>query len=311
MTITRDWWPAGNEPIDKSQASLLISLAIQIDGLEPPAHLDLSVDTAPPEFAVSLRAMYKIGPKATPDAYRRYCSDLWVRCSHTVRFMYCIVGLERGISYVTRITEVINQRLQHDSKEIRAMWRQVLVCVMTTVAHVGNLRKHALVDALLPVAASMAAKSLRDNEDDIDLAEICIPEKELPRLMRSADAFFGSETIRTMLDNFMQHSSVGDLPDAPVPHTHWTVGKTDKLPGASVEELVNPLYTGVPPYPGVYSVQFWIFLCKVVISDVGLDQFLADLREILHSTYSYHFNELDGGEEDDTDDKNEGTGPPG
>jgi hypothetical protein len=49
--------------------------------------------------------------------------------------------------------------------------------------------------------------------------------------------------------------------------------------------LVNPLYTGVGPFPRLVEDAAWVRACARLIADEGADQFLVNLLHVLRECF--------------------------
>ena len=74
--------------------------------------------------------------------------------------------------------------------------------------------------------------------------------------------------------------------DRPLPPPDVVVAKTSTPPGAAAVKgiLVNPIYTGVGPYPRLVSDEEWVRACAKLIETDGPVQFLVNLLHVLRES---------------------------
>jgi hypothetical protein len=86
-----------------------------------------------------------------------------------------------------------------------------------------------------------------------------------------------------MLDSIWPKSNGGDKP-LPAPNVVVARAGTppDQLsPGAVKGILVNPIYTGVGPFPRLVEDAAWVRACAKLIEEEGKEQFLVNLLYVL------------------------------
>ena len=63
--------------------------------------------------------------------------------------------------------------------------------------------------------------------------------------------------------------------------------------------LINPIFTGLGPYPSVVSDEDWVENCKRLLQEDGAEQFLVNLLYVLREVFG---TEEDFDDEDDDPD---------
>ena len=90
-----------------------------------------------------------------------------------------------------------------------------------------------------------------------------------------------------MLDSFWPE---GNGSDKPLPAPNVVVARA----GAPLEQLspeavkgilVNPIYTGVGPFPRLVEDVAWVRACAKLIEEEGADQFLVNLLHVLRECF--------------------------
>ena len=74
--------------------------------------------------------------------------------------------------------------------------------------------------------------------------------------------------------------------DKPLPAPNVVVSRAGTSPAQLSPEavkgiLVNPLYTGVGPFPRLVEDVVWVWACAKLIEDEGKEQFLVNLLFVL------------------------------
>ena len=78
----------------------------------------------------------------------------------------------------------------------------------------------------------------------------------------------------------------GDGNQSPLPAPNVVVAMSgtpmhELTPEAIKGILVNPIYTGVGPFPRMIEDEAWVRACSKLIEDEGADQFLVNLLFVL------------------------------
>lgn len=284
MTIERDWWPTGPAPIiDKFQANTLISLAVELDGVEPPKHLDVKLATRSANSASQSTLNYKIG-KVNADTYRRYCSQLWDRSSDSVKFLYMISGMAYASSYLIRIVTGIT-KLKHASPEIRSDWDAVLVHITHAMEGIQAIKRKAAIDALLPKVDEVKAETLHTTNAGFAAAESMMPSEKSPIVLRMSTKGLDADEMVKRLEAYYKDNET--LPEPNVRAATANTALADLHDVAGV--ILNPIYAGVPPYPAVISDPLWIHANRAMIEHQGANQYLVNLLFVLRETFTKHF----------------------
>jgi hypothetical protein len=84
--------------------------------------------------------------------------------------------------------------------------------------------------------------------------------------------------------------SEGDGSDSPLPAPNvvvaWSGTTLDELsPQAIKGILVNPMYTGVGPFPRLVQDDAWVRACAKLIKEEGSEQFLVNLLHVLRKCF--------------------------
>jgi hypothetical protein len=82
----------------------------------------------------------------------------------------------------------------------------------------------------------------------------------------------------------------GDGGDEPLPAPNVVVARAGarlgELPPEAVRGiLVNPIYTGVGPYPRLVEDAAWVRACAKLIEEEGKEQFLVNLLYVLRECF--------------------------
>ena len=90
-----------------------------------------------------------------------------------------------------------------------------------------------------------------------------------------------------MLDSIWPENNGGD---EPLPAPNVAVARagtpTDQLPPEAVKGiLVNPIYTGVGPFPRLVQDEAWVRSCAKLIEEEGAQQFLVNLLYVLRACF--------------------------
>jgi hypothetical protein len=90
-----------------------------------------------------------------------------------------------------------------------------------------------------------------------------------------------------MLDSIWPGDKGGN---APLPAPNVVVARAgarlDELPPEAVRGiLVNPIYTGVGPYPRLVEDAAWVRACAKLIEEEGAQQFLVNLLHVLRECF--------------------------
>jgi hypothetical protein len=90
-----------------------------------------------------------------------------------------------------------------------------------------------------------------------------------------------------MLDSIWPGSNGGDEPlPAPNVAVARSGARLDELPPEAVKGiLVNPIYTGVGPYPRLVEDAAWVRACAKLIEEEGAQQFLVNLLYVLRECF--------------------------
>ena len=86
-----------------------------------------------------------------------------------------------------------------------------------------------------------------------------------------------------MLDSIWQE---GDGGDGPLPAPNVVVARSgtpmhELSPAAVKGILVNPIYTGVGPFPRLVEDAAWVRACARLIEEEGPEQYLVNLLHVL------------------------------
>jgi hypothetical protein len=90
-----------------------------------------------------------------------------------------------------------------------------------------------------------------------------------------------------MVRSFWPESNGGDKP-LPAPNVVVPRAGTppERLPPQAVKGiLVNPIYTGVGPYPRLVEDAAWVRACAKLIEEEGAEQFLVNLLYVLRECF--------------------------
>jgi hypothetical protein len=90
-----------------------------------------------------------------------------------------------------------------------------------------------------------------------------------------------------MVDSFWPESNGGNKP-LPAPNVVVTRAGTllDQLSPEAVKGiLVNPIYTGLGPFPRLVEDAAWVRACAKLIEEEGADQFLVNLLYVLRECF--------------------------
>ena len=90
-----------------------------------------------------------------------------------------------------------------------------------------------------------------------------------------------------MLDSIWPGSNGGNEP-LPAPNVVVARAGTppDQLPPEAVKGiLVNPIYTGVGPFPRLVEDAAWVRACAKLIEEEGAQQFLVNLLHVLRECF--------------------------
>src|SRR5947209_17386599 len=82
----------------------------------------------------------------------------------------------------------------------------------------------------------------------------------------------------------------GNGGDKPLPAPNVVVARAgarlEELPPEAVKGiLVNPIYTGVGPFPRLVEDAAWVRACARLIEEEGADQFLVNLLYVLRECF--------------------------
>jgi hypothetical protein len=82
----------------------------------------------------------------------------------------------------------------------------------------------------------------------------------------------------------------GNGSDSPLPAPNVVVAKSgtplDELSPAAVKGiLVNPIYPGLGPFPGLVQDEAWVRACSKLIEEEGTEQFLVNLLHVLRECF--------------------------
>jgi hypothetical protein len=90
-----------------------------------------------------------------------------------------------------------------------------------------------------------------------------------------------------MPDSIWPESNGGhEPPPAPNVVVAWSGTPPDQLsPEAVKGVLVNPIYTGLGPYPRLVEDVVWVRACAKLIEEEGADQFLVNLLYVLRECF--------------------------
>lgn len=313
MTIQQPWWPSGQSSddavhINKAQAGMLISLAMYLDKEQPPKSLHLQAGDTPitTRGGTVMAVLYVIGPGVKSDVYRKYCDQLWLRCSDQVKLLYMVAGLSPAINYALDIMKTV-ELLQHRSKEIRDDWSKCVVCLSTMVTNINSIRVKVARDSVLPAAdpTSSRRQSFHMDTDAYKEARERIPENDLPRVTSAFVTGFRRVFDMPPADVASYCVEGSGLPDPTVVvDANGTVSDD-----AAVYLIGNPIYAGLSPYNGVLSDRMWVYLNVKLLDEIGPEQYLVNLLYMLRETYDYHFGfSPDDVEEYDDEEEDEGGG---
>jgi hypothetical protein len=304
MTISRSWWPSGPDAqLDKHQAGILISLAIEIDGIDPPRHLDLHEEDLPESPNFQAKVNYVIG-KASPEAYRGYCEQLWNRCSHSVKFLYLVNGLMDAVLYSTDIVGAID-KLQHDSAEIIEDWHKVFACMITVKKNMAAIKRKLTIHSILPsVTPEEVSRSLRMEDYQYRAALDAVPVEELPRVEGGIAMDLGNPQMHKRLEKYYQQQRKLPAPSI----TMHDMQCNSHAPDQTVSVVMNPVLCGVPPYPPIIAEELWVYTNVELIEEVGATQYLVNMLHILRHVYGRHFNPKETHAEEIQTDQNQQIG---
>lgn len=291
--------------MDKLQASLLVTLAINLDYLEPPRSLDLIVErNDEDDKLIPGKVFYRIG-NVKPQMFRKFCENLWDKSSHAVQLTYMLFGLRAAVAYLEDIMEIIS-RLSHNNEEVIADWQKVDVCVAETMANIKTLQRKTVISAMLndPQYMRKRTRSLQTSKKEYLKARDAIPREKRPLVsgVMSAKAF---DFDRLFLLQQYVKQPVQDLPQPTV-----ALPDAPELDGTSQSEAseaqqlgakMTPYYAGVPPYPPIISDELWVYINKKLIQQQGLDQWLVNLLYLLRNTNKRHFQGAGDGQEENKD----------
>ena len=90
-----------------------------------------------------------------------------------------------------------------------------------------------------------------------------------------------------MLDSIWAEGNGSDRP-LPAPNVVVTRAgaPVHELPPEAVKGiLVNPIYTGVGPFPRLVEDAAWVRACAKLIEEEGADQFLVNLLHVLRECF--------------------------
>src|SRR5262245_58276782 len=89
-----------------------------------------------------------------------------------------------------------------------------------------------------------------------------------------------------MVDSIWPDSN-GGYPPLPAPNVvvAWSGTPMHELSPAALKGiLVNPIYTGMGPFPRVVSGHAWVRACTKLIEEEGTEQFLVNLLHVLRDS---------------------------
>ena len=97
-----------------------------------------------------------------------------------------------------------------------------------------------------------------------------------------------------MLDSIWPEGSGGDKPlSAPNVIVARAGTPPDQLSPEAVKGiLVNPIYTGVGPFPRLVEDAAWVRACAKLIEEEGADQFLVNLLHVLRECFHRSFPDV-------------------
>jgi hypothetical protein len=90
-----------------------------------------------------------------------------------------------------------------------------------------------------------------------------------------------------LMVDFIWPESNGGHPPLPAPNVVVARSGTPKhelSPAAVKGILVNPIYTGVGPFPRLVEDEAWVRACAKLIEDEGTEQFLVNLLHVLRES---------------------------
>jgi hypothetical protein len=83
--------------------------------------------------------------------------------------------------------------------------------------------------------------------------------------------------------------SEGNGSNSPLPAPNVVVAKSgpldELLPEAIKGILVNPIYTGVGPFPRLVQDDGWVRACAKLVEEEGVEQFLVNLLHVLRECF--------------------------
>jgi hypothetical protein len=299
MTIQQPWWPAvwpANDSvhINKEQAATLISLAMTVDGEDPPANIQLKKANGDTSYrgGVAVSSKWALSPSCKSEIYRPYCEALWKRCSDSVKLLYMLMGLSPAVQYMLSIVTGI-ERLKHGSKEIQDDWGKCVVCLLTAVENLTLVRDKTAKDSLLPYIQTPGGtrESMRVDNDKFREARERIPDKELPQIDDARKKRFREllGALPNQLNDY--YSNIDELPE---PSKDLVVGTAmpegSRTADAMALAMLDPIWAGVPPYNAVLSDKVWVHLNILLMEQLGPEQWLVNLLHLLRHTYGYHFD---------------------
>jgi hypothetical protein len=88
--------------------------------------------------------------------------------------------------------------------------------------------------------------------------------------------------------NSIWPESNGSRPPLPAPNVVVARSGTpmhELSPAAVKGILVNPIYTGVGPFPRLVEDEAWVRACAKLIETEGADQFLVNLLHVLRACF--------------------------
>jgi hypothetical protein len=84
--------------------------------------------------------------------------------------------------------------------------------------------------------------------------------------------------------------SAGNGANQPLPKPNMVVAKSGTPPHEMTQEaitgmVINPISTGIAPFPRMVEDEAWVRACEKVIKDEGPEQFLVNLLFVLRESF--------------------------
>lgn len=290
-------WPLNKDAvIDKEQAGLLVSLAIEVDKEPEPKNLQLEAPTKNSHRPHGTQAacLYKIGTNVSAKEYRAFCDRLWERCSGRVKFLFFLSCLEPAVRYMSLLTEAISV-LYDPSHEVHQAWIKTHISFTTAGSNLRKLKEAAILDTVIgeeeatrvkPAStddASPKPKYFRSvSDEDFHEAMDSIPKEDLPLVTQHTAIPVTAE----LLESYFKDPPTIPEADFDAENLQEVLGLIEPI---DPHALLNPIMAGVPPYPAVISKQLWVFLNMRLLRALGPEQYFVNVLDVLSDTYGRHF----------------------